>query len=818
MRISIVNSILLGSLVATWALGGCSSAEAPGSSESSEQSGTVGLELELGAGVAIDSVSYTVVGPNSFSKTGTINVKDSLKVSAIISGLPFGAGYSLALTGKTTDGQGTCAGSASFDIDSATTKEVTVHLTCDIQPKTGSILVNGTVNACPRIDGIDASPAEVAVNGSVALQGSAADVDNAPAALTYSWSASTGVVSDAAGVAAMFTCTKVGKATVTLRVSDGDTACSSHQSVDITCSDPITISPIKHVIVLIGENRTFDHVYGTYVPRPGQTVSNLLSKGIINADGTPGPNYQQAIQSSAAPEAAYYVGAASKTPYEVLPPPTTGGTPSAPQAAAPPFISADIAAAVITDLDPADLVLTTTGASGLPARVTDTRITNAANLQGGPFQMTGPTMPYDAYTGDTTHRFYQMWQQSDCAVANATPDNPVGCLSDLYPFVITSFSTANNGVGNSMAFFNVQNGDAPLFKDWADKYAMSDNFHQSVQGGTGANHSMIGFGDAVAWTDGNGHPATPSANLIANPNPRPNTNNNYTVDGAFSNCSDPTAPGVGPVVSYLGTLPHRPSPNCDPNTYYYLNNTNPAYQPDGTLKTTGTFVPPTKQRSIGDTLRESNISWRFYGGLYNRAVKGLSGYCQICNPFEYQQSVMADAAERNEHIKDTVDMYADISSGKLPAVSFAHPDGVLDGHPQSSKLGLYEAYVKNILNKLHANPQLEASTLVIVTFDEGGGYYDSGFIQPIDFFGDGPRIPLIAISPYSMGGKISHNYADHTSILKFIERNWSLSPVSNRSRDNLPNPIVAANNPYVPVNMPAVDDLFDLFDFSHSGS
>ena len=47
-----------------------------------------------------------------------------------------------------------------------------------------------------------------------------------------------------------------------------------------------TATPIKHVIVLIGENRTFDHLFATYVPRKGETVSNLLSKGIINADGT----------------------------------------------------------------------------------------------------------------------------------------------------------------------------------------------------------------------------------------------------------------------------------------------------------------------------------------------------------------------------------------------------------------------------------------------------------------------------------------------------------------------------------------------------
>ena len=84
---------------------------------------------------------------------------------------------------------------------------------------------------------------------------------------------------------------------------------------------------------------------------------------------------------------------------------------------------------------------------------------------------------------------------------------------------------------------------------------------------------------------------------------------------------------------------------------------------------------------------------------------------------------------------------------------------------------------------------------MFITWDEAGGYWDSGFIQPIDFFGDGPRIPLLVLSPYSTGGKVNHSYADHVSLLKFIERNWSLQPLTNRSRDNLPNPTFAKNNP-----------------------
>jgi phospholipase C len=72
------------------------------------------------------------------------------------------------------------------------------------------------------------------------------------------------------------------------------------------------------------------------------------------------------------------------------------------------------------------------------------------------------------------------------------------------------------------------------------------------------------------------------------------------------------------------------------------------------------------------------------------------------------------------------------------------------------------------------------------------------------------------VSPYVNAGHISHDYADHVSILKFIERNWSLSPVTNRSLDNFANPIALPFNPYAPINTPAITDLFGLFDFGPS--
>jgi phospholipase C len=89
-------------------------------------------------------------------------------------------------------------------------------------------------------------------------------------------------------------------------------------------------------------------------------------------------------------------------------------------------------------------------------------------------------------------------------------------------------------------------------------------------------------------------------------------------------------------------------------------------------------------------------------------------------------------------------------------------------------------------------------------------------MQPLDFFGDGPRISFIVVSRYSKHGVVVHTYYDHVSILKFIERNWGLSPLTRRSRDNLRNPVSAAGNPYVPTNSPAIGDLMDMFDFNQN--
>src|ERR1700686_4683824 len=93
-----------------------------------------------------------------------------------------------------------------------------------------------------------------------------------------------------------------------------------------------TESPIKHLIVIMGENRTFDHVFATYEPRHGERVSNLLSKGIVNPDGTPGPNFFLARQSSATDTSAegFQLNPSDNVAYSVFPPVLAGGYSAAP--------------------------------------------------------------------------------------------------------------------------------------------------------------------------------------------------------------------------------------------------------------------------------------------------------------------------------------------------------------------------------------------------------------------------------------------------------------------------------------------------------
>jgi len=664
-------------------------------------------------------------------------------------------------------------------------------------------------------------------------------------------------------------------------------------------NDSATTTPIKHVIVIIGENRTFDHVFATYQPvNQGDAVWNLLSEGIVKRTVRRASNYGKALQYQGSDTTTYQL-APLKAPYATLPPALAGG-PSTPDVCQAFGVTTgtscdtpanEAKAAALENGLPDDYVkYLLTGGTGQKAKTPDQRISydgrDAGHLRPGPFQITSSKHPYDAYDASPVHRFFQMVQELDCNAAAATAQNASGCAADLFPWVETSVGAGSNGAAQpknftdettgegstAMGFYNVGNGDAPYLKFLADTYSMSDNYHQPLMGGTGANHIMMGAGVPIWFSDGQGGAATPpnygvnpadpdvpapgnpnSVSEIENPNPQPGTNNYYIQDGygagplysdtpwitrdplspknygggSYVNCADSTQPGVRVVLTYLGSLARPVAAKCAANRYCLVNNYNPGYFGDGSNAYIDTnpnnslyTVPPSSVETIGDKLNANHVSWAYYGDQFNLYLKDkydvdpADQYCNICNWAQYSTSIMTDAAERTKHLKDTTDFYAAIAGGDLPAVSYVKPSAFVDGHPASSKLILFEGFAKKIVDAVKANPKLWDETAIMVTFDEGGGYWDSGYVQPLDFFGDGTRIPMIVVSPYSAGGHVSHGYSDHASILRFIEANWRLGPVSPTGRDALPNPLTADGNPYVPLNSPALSDMMDMFDFN----
>jgi len=564
-----------------------------------------------------------------------------------------------------------------------------------------------------------------------------------------------------------------------------------------------TATPIEHVIIVIGENHTFDNLFGTYQPRPGQSVDNLLSKRIVRADGSPGENFERAQQWIGLDTVKYHATTASTTPYATLPQPYT------------------------------------TSGIGLPQGVPDTRF--PADLPNGPYQIS-KYVPYAAYTGDPVHRFFQMWQDVD------------GGRHDKFVWVEETIGTGSNGNppppggfnpkegAISMGFYNMNSyqdasgksnaGDAQIFKALADQYAISDNYHQAVMGGTGANFQAIVSGDAAFFTNTNldGTAAVPFANQIENPDPVAGTNNYYTQDGysggSYVNCADPAAPGVGAVNRQLheqGVWLNR----CEKGHYYLVNNYNMYWNQTSasprTLGASSFTLPPQSLPTIADVMTAHGVSWKYYSGdrgddptVFAQSVDGVPllfhSYCGICDPLTGYSSIMKHPTEEAK-LQNYGAFLKDVQAGTLPAVSFVRPFESLAGHPADSTTDQYELFIQDLIHQVQASPQLWASTAIFITTDEGGGFYDSGYIQPLDFFGDGTRIPLIAVSPYVKSGFVDHTYYDHVSLLKFIERNWHLSAVSRRSRDNLPNPVADRDNPYEPRNGPAIGDLMKLFRF-----
>jgi phospholipase C len=220
-----------------------------------------------------------------------------------------------------------------------------------------------------------------------------------------------------------------------------------------------TETPIRHVIIIVGENRSFDHLFATYKPKHGQKVDNLLSRGIVKEDGTPGPNFSLALQYEAdvSHDPVFELAPSRKTPYTTLPPALSGG---------PSDVCKDNGVCTLDDAITSENGLAQnyysamlTGGTGQQFHVPDMRIANVNDLPPGPFQISGSNFHYDEYAASPVHRFYQMWQQLDCDASRATEKNPSGCKADLFPWVEVTVGAGTNGAAQATDFNNRSTGE-----------------------------------------------------------------------------------------------------------------------------------------------------------------------------------------------------------------------------------------------------------------------------------------------------------------------------------------------------------------------
>jgi phospholipase C len=194
--------------------------------------------------------------------------------------------------------------------------------------------------------------------------------------------------------------------------------------------------------------------------------------------------------------------------------------------------------------------------------------------------------------------------------------------------------------------------------------------------------------------------------------------------------------------------------------------------------------------TIGDLLAGAGVPWAFYAEGYAAMKAAMAnGMCPAppadcpihlatypCDydpgddPFAYYKGLVDDPA----HFRDLADFDTAVTAGTLPAVSYVKAIGYKTEHPGDSTITIGEQFVKGIVDAIQGSTYAH-DTLVLVTWDESGGYFDHVKPPPApasDMQPYGPRVPLLAVGDAVKPGLVSHTVMEHSSIARFIEWNW----------------------------------------------
>jgi phospholipase C len=242
-------------------------------------------------------------------------------------------------------------------------------------------------------------------------------------------------------------------------------------------------------------------------------------------------------------------------------------------------------------------------------------------------------------------------------------------------------------------------------------------------------------------------------------------------------------------------------------------------------------------KNVGDLLNAQNVTWGFFQGGFSSCAASHTftdqngnthtqvDYIPHHEPFQYYSSTanpahlpptstaMIGHQDQANHQYDLSSFWSAADAGGMPAVSFLKAAGYQDGHAGYSSPLAEQQFLVQTLNRLQQRPEW-ASTAVFLAYDDSDGWYDhlAGPISyasrtPLDTLngagvcgeaedvpsangvpqqarcGNGPRQPLLAISPFAKTNFVDHHVTNQSSILRFIEENWHLGRIGGGSAD-----------------------------------
>jgi len=312
---------------------------------------------------------------------------------------------------------------------------------------------------------------------------------------------------------------------------------------------------------------------------------------------------------------------------------------------------------------------------------------------------------------------------------------------------------SENG-GLAMSYYDAT--DLPVGR-LAQQYVLADHFFHSAFGGSLFNHFWLVCACTPIWSNA-------PANLV------------LQLDAEGVVIKDGSVTPDGYVV----------------HTVYPSNRPYP-----GSIKDSAQLMPLLTNPTIGDRLSEKGISWAWYSGGWNDAVAGHPDplFQFHHQPFNYFAPYAEGAAVRAEHLKDIEDLLAALRTGNPPAVAFVKPIGADNEHPGYADLLRGQQYVATLVKAVQ-DSSVWKDSVIIITYDEGGGRWDHVPPPQGERWGPGVRVPAIIISPFAKRRFVDHTTYETTSILKFIESRWRLAPLGSRDA--------------------AANDLLNAFDFSQT--